>query len=93
MRKEQVASGRVIGALQEQPVKAKKEHAEERVARHLELSASVDAKVKVAVKEALAKVAEPWRALAAWSPSLLAPLWRSSAGTPTATGRRVPPRR
>ena len=58
MRKEQAASGRVIGAFQEQPVKAKKEHAEERVARHLELSASVDAKVKVAVKEALAKVAE-----------------------------------
>ena len=34
MRKEQAARGRVIGALQEQLVKVKKEHVEERVARH-----------------------------------------------------------
>jgi hypothetical protein len=39
-------------------VKAKKEHAEERVARHSELRASVDAKIKEALKEALAKVIE-----------------------------------
>jgi hypothetical protein len=50
----------------------------------------VEDKVKDAVKEALAKVAME---LAAWSPSLLAQLWRSSAGTPTAIGRRAPPRR
>jgi len=33
----------------------------------------------------------PWSALAALSPSPLAPMWRSSAGTPTTTNRRAPP--
>ena len=42
MRKEQAARGRVIGALQEQLVKVKKEHVGERVARHSELRTSVD---------------------------------------------------
>jgi hypothetical protein len=58
MRKEQAASARVIGALQERLVEVKRKHVEERVVRHSELRASVDAKVKEAVKEALAKVAE-----------------------------------
>jgi len=58
MRKEQAASARVIGALQERLVEVKKEHVEERAVRHSELRASVDAKVKEAVKEACAKVAE-----------------------------------
>ena len=35
----------------------------------------------------------PWSAIAALSPSPLAPLWPSGAGTPTATDRRAPPRR
>jgi len=43
MRKEQAASARVIGALQERFVEVKREHVEERVVRHSELRASVDA--------------------------------------------------
>ncbi len=54
---EQAASARVVGALQERLVAVKREQVEERATRHSELRASVDAKVKAAVKEALAQVA------------------------------------
>jgi hypothetical protein len=57
MRLEQAASARVVGALQERLVAVKKEQVEERVMRHSELRATVDAKVKAAVKEALSQVA------------------------------------
>jgi hypothetical protein len=58
MRLEQAAGARVVGALQERLVAVKKEQVEERATRHSELRASVDAKVKAAVKEALAQVAD-----------------------------------
>ena len=58
MRLEQAASERLLGALQERLVAVKKEQVEERATRHSELRASVDAKVKAAVKEALAQVAD-----------------------------------
>jgi hypothetical protein len=57
MRKEQAASACVIGALQQRLVEVKKDHVEERAVRHSELKASVDAKMKAAVKETLAQVA------------------------------------
>ena len=49
---------RVVGALQERLLVVKNEQLEERASRHSELRASVDAKVKAAVKEALAQVAD-----------------------------------
>ena len=58
MRLEQAAGARVVGALQERLVAVKKEQVEERATRHSELRASVDAKVKAAVKEALEQVAD-----------------------------------
>ena len=72
----------MVGALQERLVAVKKEKVDKSATRHSELRASVDAKVKAAVST-----------LAAFSPSPLAPLWPSSAGTPIATDRRAPPRR
>jgi hypothetical protein len=44
--------------MQDQLVVVKKEEVEERATRYSELRASVDAKVKVVVKEALAQVAD-----------------------------------
>jgi len=58
MRLEQAASERMVRALQERLVAVKKEQVEERATRHSELRASVDAKVKAAVKEALAQVTD-----------------------------------
>jgi hypothetical protein len=58
MRLEQAASARVVGALQERLATVKKEQVKERATRHSELQASVDAKMKAAVKEALAQVAD-----------------------------------
>jgi hypothetical protein len=51
------ASARVVGALQERLGAVKKEQVKVMAASHSELRASVDAKVKAAVKEALAQVA------------------------------------
>ena len=57
MQQEQAAAVRVVGALQERLLVVKNEQLEERASRHSELRASVDAKVKSAVKEAWSKVA------------------------------------
>ena len=67
---------------------------DERVVLHSELRASVDSKVREAIKEPLAKVAEALKcACCSGAPRSWRPLWRSSEGTPTATGRRAPRRR
>lgn len=86
---EQAASVRMVGALQERLVVVK----EERVMRHSELRASEDAKVKAAVKETLAQVADALECACCFEPSPLEQLWPSSAVTPTATDKRAPPRR
>jgi Ran GTPase-activating protein (RanGAP) involved in mRNA processing and transport/cold shock CspA family protein len=68
MRLEQAASARVVVALQERLVAVKKEQVEERATRHSELRASVDAKVKAAVKEALAQVADALECVCCFEP-------------------------
>jgi hypothetical protein len=68
MRLEQAASARVVVALQERLVAVKREQVEERATRHSELRASVDAKVKAAVKEALAQVADTLECVCCFEP-------------------------
>jgi hypothetical protein len=62
----------MVGALQGRLVEAMQEQVEERATRHSELPASVDTKVKAAIKEALAQVADALECACCFEP--LAPV-------------------
>jgi hypothetical protein len=77
MQQEQAAAVRVVGALQERLLVVKNEQLEERASRHSELRASVDAKVKSAVKEAWSKVGDGVPRVSAGDGRARAALWAS----------------